>query len=898
MNDGFKTFRAFLYRRAEWVALLLIVLGGAALRLAGIGAESVDLEEYACIGALHTRGLHHFLVEQRILYPYGAPLAPLLFYFWSGIFGVSIVSVRLLSALAGTVVILLPALLAREVWHDNPKTARTAGLIAALCVALSPVHLFQAQEARMYAFVALFAALSGLGLLRAVRTGGRRWWLLNLAANAALVWSHYFAAFLWPAQALWLLFARSVRWRTLLCWLAVHALLLVPVGLWMSGIAPQPKELHDYYIKPNLALVVRNLVADDAVHWSSSSFFPSGRAWFFAPDAVREAVIAAHPVGDAVIAVAFSAALLWSLLMVFRRRSEQQRLAGYLLLWTLVPLALLVALSLAWKPVYASRYLVHASLALYLLLGGLLARLPVSRRALCVTLLVVVFGWQLSLALPPQSRTAWKEAGAIIEAADGAQSITLIQGVFWKPIFQTNLASADAVVAAALEPESMAEMGAFLAEAIPALEPGAHPSCWAMLVDAIHGQAGRFEVAAAPWGMRLERHDFPGERRLDLYRISPAADAVHGRVEPAPVALSDLARTIADHASDPAIAVFQETVRTMPDVLGGGYLRLGVDLARRGRVALAAVVLDEAMARFPANLVDLVFLERALTGKGDIAPLADRAFARVKAVPERMPTLRQVLQSLLERGDADGVRDTAQQMIKAFPDYSQGYTYLALHDLDYQRLDDARTHMERAIALEPNQPARIYCSLADLYVREGRCSEAVTLLEQGLPYEPQTGVLVLKLAGAHNQCGDAARALELTTEMTQREPQAVDAHYERAAALMKLGKWEEAETESAILVGRVPVSQPFNLLAWRVLSHQGKDSEARQLLERLVATSPGGYLSVKGLVDALYEHHERAASLLLLGDIIAEKPLPVDVMETLNRLCPDAQPAAVAASTS
>ena len=69
---------ALLSRRAEWAALLFIVLGGAVLRLAGIGAESADLEEYACIGALRTRGLHHFLIEQRALYPYGAPLAPLL----------------------------------------------------------------------------------------------------------------------------------------------------------------------------------------------------------------------------------------------------------------------------------------------------------------------------------------------------------------------------------------------------------------------------------------------------------------------------------------------------------------------------------------------------------------------------------------------------------------------------------------------------------------------------------------------------------------------------------------------------------------------------------------------------------------------------------------------------
>jgi len=854
----------------------------------------VDLEEYACIGGLHAPSLHDFFVAQRTLYPYGAPLGPLLYYFWAGLFGTGIVTVRLLSALTGTGLIVLPVLIAREIWPADPRTARRAGLFAALLVALSPVHLYQAQEARMYAFVAFFAALSSLSLLRAVRIGGRRWWLLNLLANAGLVWSHYLAAFLWPAQALFLLFAKGVRWRALFLWLVAHALLLAPVGLWISGIAQQPKELHDYYLKPDLSLAARNLIAGDAVHWSSSTFFPSARAWSFAPDVVREWAVSSHAVGDAAIAVAFSAALLWGLVRCFRRRASAEARTGYLLLWALVPLGLLVLVSFAWKPVYASRFLVHASLALYLLLGGLLALLPTGRRTVCVALLTLVYGWQLSLALPPQTRTAWKQAAAAIRTADGPRTITLIEGVFWKPIYAWNLSSADAVVASLLEPESMAEMGAFLVRAIPALEPESRPACWAVLVDAIHGQAGRFESAAAPYRLHLDRRDYPGERRLDVYRISPVSATAGPATGPPPAALLDVCKVIAEHPNDPAIAAFQESMRAVPDVLGGGYVRLGAALAERGRITLAAAVLDEALARFPAHLVDLVFLERALSGRGEIAPLAERAFEHVKAVPDRIPALRQVLQSLVERKDADGLRDTAERMIRAFPDYPQSYTYLALQYLDDNRIEDSLPLIERAIALDPGQPARLCCTLGNHYMRNDRCPEALKLLEQGLEHEPLTGILILKLAAAHNQCGDADRALALVNGLLQREPASPIALSQRAEILIRLGKWQEAEADATAVAQQFPKSHQCNFLLWRILSLEKKDAEARQLLEKLATCSPGGDFFINKIVDALYARHDRTEGLEKLKKAFEESPLPADILETLDRLCPENQPAAAA----
>ena len=78
-------------------------------------------------------------------------------------FGDGELAVRLPSLIAGTLVI--PALyeLGRELYD------RRTGLVAAAFAAVSPLLIWYSQEARMYAFVALFGLLALLTQLRAIR---------------------------------------------------------------------------------------------------------------------------------------------------------------------------------------------------------------------------------------------------------------------------------------------------------------------------------------------------------------------------------------------------------------------------------------------------------------------------------------------------------------------------------------------------------------------------------------------------------------------------------------------------------------------------------------------------------------------------------------------------------
>src|SRR5215213_3849880 len=103
-------------------------------------------------------------------------------------------AVRLPSLIAGTLVI--PALyeLGREMFD------RRTGLIAAAFGTVSPLLIWYAQEARMYAFVTLFGLLAVLTQVRVIRKPTPLNWAAYILATSALLWSHYFGLLLIGVQ--------------------------------------------------------------------------------------------------------------------------------------------------------------------------------------------------------------------------------------------------------------------------------------------------------------------------------------------------------------------------------------------------------------------------------------------------------------------------------------------------------------------------------------------------------------------------------------------------------------------------------------------------------------------------------------------------------------------------
>lgn len=135
---------------------------------------------------------------------------PPLYYFvahcWARWVGDSLSSLRMLSAIAGVVLLGCVYCLAAELFED-----RRAAWLTTMLVAISPLHVLYAQEARQYSmWMALVCAASAL-LLRAMRLKTKRaWWFYTLALLAAL-YTHTLTGFVIVAHFIYIL---AIEWRT------------------------------------------------------------------------------------------------------------------------------------------------------------------------------------------------------------------------------------------------------------------------------------------------------------------------------------------------------------------------------------------------------------------------------------------------------------------------------------------------------------------------------------------------------------------------------------------------------------------------------------------------------------------------------------------------------------
>ena len=213
-------------RNARRALLGLIVLA-AALRFWRIGDQSYWLDEVFTVDLVN-EGLWGMIKGVR-----ETESTPHLYYalawLWAKVAGDGEGALRSLSALFGIATVPVAYLAARELFKP------AAALIAAALVTVNPWFVWYSQEARSYALLALLAGTALIFFLRALRTESRRdltaWALLSALA----LLTHYFAAFLIGAEALWLLWA--MRGRALAATGAVGAvgLALVPLAISQRG---------------------------------------------------------------------------------------------------------------------------------------------------------------------------------------------------------------------------------------------------------------------------------------------------------------------------------------------------------------------------------------------------------------------------------------------------------------------------------------------------------------------------------------------------------------------------------------------------------------------------------------------------------------------------------------
>jgi hypothetical protein len=167
------------------VAAGLAVLAGVVLRFAAPSALWLDEAQSVAIARSDLGGLFDALRQDG-----APPLYYLLLHVWTSVFGTGAFAVRALSGLFSVLALLVAWLLARRLGGPRVATALT------LLLASSPFAVRYATETRMYSLVMLLVLLGAAAVSWTVRRPGP-WPVLAVAASgAALLLTHYWAAYL------------------------------------------------------------------------------------------------------------------------------------------------------------------------------------------------------------------------------------------------------------------------------------------------------------------------------------------------------------------------------------------------------------------------------------------------------------------------------------------------------------------------------------------------------------------------------------------------------------------------------------------------------------------------------------------------------------------------------
>ena len=620
--------------------MLFVLTLALALRLYRLGDESMDLEEYVTFIGIDAPNVFSYIHRVHMEYRTMAPLSFGLQYLWMQVFGVSAVAARALTVTWGMLTVLGVYLFARRFYGGTP--GRHAGFLAALLAAISPVHVFYSQEARQYPLLALLVVVSFYALLRALREDRRGWYLLNAAVNFRVLFTHPFAVLVLLTQGLVLLAFRWRQWRRVFTWGLAHALMLIPLVLWVRDMPKSSEAVFSTTEESSLGEIAWDtgidLLADDVVHMGAQ-LGPAPRTFGILPEGVAEKLREGHIVFDVLLVASLGAVAVWLLGQWWRAHpsavcntaaSEPSfEDYGLLLAWFAVPPLAIGAISWLLTPCNMTRYTIYASLALYIAAGGALAARRAALRAALTVFLATLYAFQLWLTIPGPIRAEWRPAAEYVSAHGAPQDPVFIHGPMMLPIWQLNAPDAPHPLVSTLSREALCEVIVFYFKTCAPLIPTdvAPSGGWGALFQG-QGPGTKFEQCLHSAGCVVRGPTiFRGSRQILLYRVEPPET-----LQPPPeisaatrglyAFFMDMFRTHESHAET---ALFERSIMYEPDAEGAPYVKLGAMLARRGWADAGVAALAQAFAMNPAwytGLIELyVSIMRADEGDVVIAAL-------------------------------------------------------------------------------------------------------------------------------------------------------------------------------------------------------------------------------------------------------------------------------------
>jgi uncharacterized membrane protein len=357
--------------------LALAVIVGGYLRFVDLGGREMSADEGASWAAASAPTIHEVLIAQNRLNPGKAGLHDVALHLWMRAFGNGLSTMRALSAVIGTLSILLVFGASQEIlaasWEADRVDAPIAGqsnevaAIAALVFAVNLITIKYSREVRMYPFVIAAVVAQTWCFFRALRLGGLAAYAGVAIFTAMALAAHLTAVLAFSGEGLWLawLLAKNRldfsvtkvrRALTLTLALAAGVAMLAPLVPAVVGAAAHAADIGaiDWIKRPE--------------PWAPIALFNKATGTFAFP---------------ALVALA-----AWG---VARGWGRWQPAITFSLLWMWAPPLLLMIVSYLIRPAFVERYLLSCFVPFFLLVAIGIVELPTRGIRIAAIALVAVF---------------------------------------------------------------------------------------------------------------------------------------------------------------------------------------------------------------------------------------------------------------------------------------------------------------------------------------------------------------------------------------------------------------------------------------------------------------------------------------------------------------------------
>jgi uncharacterized membrane protein len=418
----------------KWIISLLLILilaFAVIVRIINLGAESLWLDEASSVALAHLplAGIID-LVAREDVHP---PLYYLILHYWVMLVGDSEVAVRLLSVLF--------AALSIPVIHRVASLLfdRWTGLLSALLLSVSLLHIVFSQEARMYALLCLLSLLSFYFLLRLLQGDESAPVFTGYVVSTALLpYTQVYGWFIIAAENLFFLslylLACGAFHRLFKRWVLVQALVVALFLPWLPLMMRQISRVQQSFWIPAPSLRLLGLTLSEYV-------FSNSLLWIY-PLLIALCIISHRGLNRRGVDTDSQASAPASRAAWFSGRYK----IYFLLTWLLVPVLVPFMLSYFMRPIFLPKYTIAALPAFVILAArGLMDIRFALARALLIGLILYLSLAGLRGYWGTQRKEDWRDAVGYFNQMAKPNDLVLLYPSFSQPPFDYYLRHSDVI---------------------------------------------------------------------------------------------------------------------------------------------------------------------------------------------------------------------------------------------------------------------------------------------------------------------------------------------------------------------------------------------------------------------------------------------------------------------